>query len=103
MITKSPTGTGAGARGAGLRDTFQSSYVLSARSCRYIVIVSRVVRLGECEMPAAQAMAGDFDPGVCPALHALFDQARDAIQQMTAGHGHGFHAGPWDKGRGRHK
>jgi len=54
-------------------------------------------------MPAAQAAAGEFDPGFCRPFQALFDQARDAVRQMTAGHGHGFRAGPWDKGRGRPK
>jgi DNA-binding PadR family transcriptional regulator len=54
-------------------------------------------------MPAAQAAAGEFDPGFCRPFQALFDQVREAVRQMTAGHGHGFRAGPWDKGRGRHK
>src|SRR6266566_2207092 len=54
-------------------------------------------------MPAAQAAAGEFDPGFCRPFQALFDQARDAVRQMTAGHGHGFRAGPWDKGHRRHK
>jgi len=54
-------------------------------------------------MPAAQAAAGEFDPGFCRPFQALFDQVRDAVRQMTAGHGHGFRAGPWDKGRGRSK
>jgi len=53
-------------------------------------------------MPAAQAAAGEFDPGFCRPFQALFDQVRDAVRQMTAGHGQGFRAGPWDKGR-RHK
>jgi DNA-binding PadR family transcriptional regulator len=70
---------------------------------RYIVIVSRVIRQ-ERDMPAAQATAGEFDPRLCYSFHragALLSQARDAIRQMSAGHGPGFRGRPWDRGRGR--
>jgi DNA-binding PadR family transcriptional regulator len=54
-------------------------------------------------MPAAQATAGDFEARLCQPFHALLAQARDAVRQMSAGHGHGFRAGPWDRGRWRQK
>src|ERR1700721_1631773 len=78
---------------------FLSSHVLSRRHCRYIVSVSRVV-VRECEMPAAQATAGEFDPRLCQPFQALLAPVRSAVRAMWAGHRHGPRSAPWDKGGG---
>jgi DNA-binding PadR family transcriptional regulator len=54
-------------------------------------------------MPAAQATAGGFDPGLCQPFQALLAQVRSAVREMSAGHRHGPRSAPWDKGRGRPK
>jgi DNA-binding PadR family transcriptional regulator len=48
-------------------------------------------------MPAAQATAGDFDLRLCRPLHALLEQVRSGVQQMSAGRRQGTRGGPWDR------
>ena len=51
-------------------------------------------------MLTAQATAGELSSRCCNPF-ALLSQVRDAVRQMSAGYGHGFRGGPWDRGRGR--
>jgi DNA-binding PadR family transcriptional regulator len=55
-------------------------------------------------MPGAWSAAGEFDPRLFEVLGCagrLLEQIRGAVRDMSAGHGPGWRAGPWDRGTGR--